>query len=391
MKILMLLESEFPHDVRVENEINALTKAGHEIHLACFTKKGRPEKDRFGDAVIHRRSVSPFIYRSSVASLKFPFYFNFWRKYLLNLLSGERFDAIHVHDLPLSRIGTEIKEMYDIPLVIDLHENWPDLLSISPHTRTILGRFLCSIKQWKSYEKKYLQYADRIIVVVSEAGERLMEFSVPEHKIVVVSNTMNISEFRRKEGSAKNEQGKKILIYEGGITFHRGIQYVLRALEKIRHAAADIEFRIVGTGKYEKNLRTLSSKLGLNEMVRFYGWQSQEKVYDLLGEADLAVIPHIKSSHTDTTIPHKLFHYMYAGIPILSSNCAPLERIINETSSGYVYQYDNVDELADKIKSLLISGSLSKQVNGREWVISKYNWDSDKRRLLDLYDRLGKA
>ncbi len=391
MKILMLLESEFPHDVRVENEITALMEAGHEIHLACLTRKGRPETDHFGDAVIHRRSVSPFIYKSSVASLILPFYFNFWRRYMSDLLSRERFDAIHVHDLPLSVIGAEIKERLGIPLVIDLHENWPELLSISQHTKTLLGRLLCRIKQWKAYEKKYLKYADRIIVVVSEAGERLRELSVPEQKIVVVSNTMNIQEFSGREGSARDKQGKKILIYEGGITFHRGIQYVLYALEKIRPLAGDIEFRIVGTGKYEENLKKLSTRLGLNELVRFYGWQPQEKVYDLLGNADLAVIPHIKSPHTDTTVPHKLFHYMYAGIPILASDCTPIARIINETASGYIYQYDNIDELAGKIKSILISGSVSKQANGREWVIRKYNWDSDKKRLVELYNRLQQA
>ena len=44
MKILMILETEFPPDVRVENEMLALSEAGHEVHLACFTHKNRPEK-----------------------------------------------------------------------------------------------------------------------------------------------------------------------------------------------------------------------------------------------------------------------------------------------------------------------------------------------------------
>ena len=39
MKILMVLEWEFPPDVRVENEMLALTEAGYEVHLACSTRK----------------------------------------------------------------------------------------------------------------------------------------------------------------------------------------------------------------------------------------------------------------------------------------------------------------------------------------------------------------
>ena len=41
MKILMVLDHEFPPDIRVENEIASLHNAGHEIHVACYTMKGQ--------------------------------------------------------------------------------------------------------------------------------------------------------------------------------------------------------------------------------------------------------------------------------------------------------------------------------------------------------------
>jgi glycosyltransferase involved in cell wall biosynthesis len=388
MKILMLLETEFPPDVRVENEIAALLEAGHEVHLACATRKNRPAEEMFGSAFIHRKNISSLVYRSSVGALKFPLYFNFWRKYISGLMLKEKFDAVHVHDLPLSIVGAEIKKKYRIPLIIDLHENWPGLLSISSHTRTIVGRLLCNIEQWKLYEKKYLLLADRVIVVVDEAAERLMKLSVPEKNLVVVSNTLNISGFPEPLAREKRSSEKKILIYEGGLTYHRGVQYVLQALSGVRHLADRIEFRIVGAGNYLEELKSLSEKLQLNDMVRFLGWQPQKNVYEEIGKADLAIIPHIKSSHTDSTIPHKLFHYMYAGLPILVSNCDPLGRIIKETSTGYVYQFDDFDELAGKIESLLITGSPLRPENGKEWVERKYNWDVDKKRLISAYKEL---
>ncbi len=384
----MLLETEFPPDVRVENEIAALAEAGHEIHLACATRKNRPEVERFGAAFIHRKNISSFVYRSSLGALKLPIYFNFWRKFISGLLSREKFDALHVHDLPLSIVGAEMKEKYGMPFIIDLHENWPGLLSISSHTRTIPGRLLCNIDQWKSYEKKYLLPADRVIVVVDEAAERLMKLSVPEKNLVVVSNTVNISGFPEPQIREKRSSEKKILIYEGGLTYHRGVQYVLQALSAIRHLSDRIEFRIVGAGNYLEELKSLSGRLRLNDMVRFLGWQPQKNVYEEIGKADLAVIPHIKSAHTDSTIPHKLFHYMYAGLPILVSNCEPLGRIIKETSTGYVYQFDDVDELAGKIESILITGSSLRPENGKEWVVRKYNWEVDKKKLISAYKEL---
>ena len=45
MRILMVLENQFPDDERVEKEALSLIKAGHEVHLLCATLK----KERVGD------------------------------------------------------------------------------------------------------------------------------------------------------------------------------------------------------------------------------------------------------------------------------------------------------------------------------------------------------
>ncbi|HHE37073.1 MAG TPA: hypothetical protein ENL20_00665, partial [Candidatus Cloacimonetes bacterium] len=85
MKILMVLENEFPPDTRVENEIQTLSNAGHEIHLACLTFQNKKEFEQKENYLIHRKKISDFTFKTSVGCLKFPFYFNFWRKYLIEL------------------------------------------------------------------------------------------------------------------------------------------------------------------------------------------------------------------------------------------------------------------------------------------------------------------
>lgn len=387
MKILMLLEADFPHDVRVENEIEALSDAGHEVHLACTTQTGKPALENLGRVTIHRQAISKFIFKSSVGSLKFSFYFNFWRKYISDIFSQEKFEAIHVHDLPLSIIGAEIRKTFRIPFILDLHENWPGLLSISPHTRSLAGRFLCSIRKWKNYEKEYTSLADAVIVVADEAAERIKGLGVPEEKIEIISNTINIRHSAKVQPSGKQSQGKKRLIYEGGVTFHRGIQFVIEALSRLEEEKNNVELVVAGTGPYLQKLKDLAYRLNVGNMIIFTGWQPQEKIYELISQADLALIPHIKSSHTDSTIPHKLFHYMYAGIPVLASNCRPLERIIKETSAGLLYQFDNVDDLAEKLKTATKSGMSFNPSEAREWVIKKYNWDFDAKRLQKLYGK----
>lgn len=386
MKILMILDREFPPDLRVENEIEALQHKGHEIHVACFTRKNRLSVEKIGDLTVHRARISDFIYKSSVGALTFPFYFNFWRKFLYQILKREQFDAIHVHDLPLVRVGVELKNKYNVPLAADLHENWPAYLRISKHTKSIMGRILSPNRKWIHYEREILQHVDRIIVVVKEAKNRLVRLNLNEESIHIVSNTLNIKHFNID--IHKTNPDEIVLFYAGGITYHRGIQTVIKALSLIKHSVPNIRFRILGEGRYQSELMKLTKRLELDNQIVFQGWQPYKKMIEFLKEADFAVIPHLKSEHTDTTIPHKLFQYMYAEKPVIASNCEPIERIIRETDSGYIYREDKYSELADILASLYNDKSKELGRNGKLWVKKKYNWGQDSQVLIDVYEKL---
>ena len=57
MKIGMILDNEFTGDLRVENEITALQKAGHQVFLLCLNFGGKKDYEEFGGAKIFRMSL----------------------------------------------------------------------------------------------------------------------------------------------------------------------------------------------------------------------------------------------------------------------------------------------------------------------------------------------
>ena len=124
-------------------------------------------------------------------------------------------------------------------------------------------------------------------------------------------------------------------------------------------------------------------------LLRFFGWQDRNKLLKIVSESDVALIPHIKSDHTDSTIPHKLFQYIYAEKPILASNCAPIERIVKETNSGFIYEYNNVDQLANIMTKIINKEyKLDQYTKGKPFVVNKYNWEETSKTLLTLYKYL---
>ena len=388
MKILMVLESEFPPDVRVENEMLALSEAGHEVHLTCSTRKNRPQIELSGKAVIHRKTITSFIYKSSVGCLKFPFYFNFWRSFIFNLCANEKFDVIHIHDLPLSKVGVEVKRRFNIPLIIDLHENWPALIKTATHTRTFLGRLLSSNKQWIEYERKMLPEADKVITIIEEARDRIIGLGIEPEKICMVSNTIN---FENLPITAKKKEPAAFTIFYGGaINKHRGLQIVLKAIKICVANNIDVKLWIVGNGSFRKELEELSETLNIKSHVHFLGQKPFHEMLEILAKSDIAIIPHLRTDNNDASSPNKLYQYMYLNKPIVSSDCTSLKRIINETHTGFIYKNDSAGDLASLIGKLHKDRSLLDAIsdNGRKAVMAKYNWNVDKERLIKAYSHL---
>lgn len=390
MNILMVLTSEFPPDIRVENEIKSLLKAGFGVHIACQTMKNLPLKDTYLNCTIHRRKIPRLIYKSSVACLDFPIYFRFWRKFILSLLKEYNFDALHIHDLPLAKVGLDIKKLFNIKVVLDLHENFPVLLKISRYIQTFPGKLFYSEKQWREYEYNMCSKVDKIIVVIDEAKERLKELGISPEKVFIVSNTHIISPEENATEILIKKSPSPVLIYGGGINEHRGLQYVINSIPLLIQDFSNIKLKIAGNGSYVENLKELAKKHHVEKNVDFIEYKPYREFLELIARSDIAIIPHVKSEHTDSTIPHKIFHYLYLGIPMLVSNCDPLERIVNEAKAGLVYSYDSPTHFAEQLKNLMKDYEFWKRnsINARQLVTTKYNWSIDSGRLLALYNEL---
>lgn len=381
----MVLDHEFPPDIRVENEIQSLIGFGHEVHIACMTFSEKPEYEKVDNYFIHRKRISSLLHKTSVGALRFPFYFNFWRKFLNKILQDENFDAIHAHDLPMAQPAYEMAKKYNLKFTLDLHENWPALLRVATHTQSALGKFLSKNKQWEEYELKYCNLADNVVVVVDEAKTRLANLGVDKNKVFIVSNALNLNGFNVPGNNTEKEY--ITLLYAGGINKHRGLQFVIKGL-KYYTGIRKLRLWILGSGSYVEELKQIAKEEKVEEKVFFEGWKMYDEMQTYFGKSDICLIPHVKSDHTDSTIPHKIFQYMYAGKPMLVSNCAPLERIIKETDTGLVFNNNDPEDFAIKLDTLISNKKYFNEefaAKGRNLVKEKYNWKNEALTLKSIY------
>ena len=384
----MILENTFPPDVRVEKEIKSLIEAGHQIVLASSSPASNNDEENWNGATIIRGKMSRIIYKSSIGCLHFPFYFNFWRKFLKSVFNKYEFDAIHLHDLPLAKVAKEFSTKYKIPFILDLHENWPAAMKIAVHTNTFLGKIFSSNTKWQNYEKKYVSLSDRVITVVEEMKERISLSDLNDNRIYVLPNTIYLEDTPNKYINKSSK--RPTLFYAGGINIHRGLQIVLQALVEVRKEIPNILFNIVGSGSFEKVLENYVREHCLDENVVFLGWKPYEEMMDILNECDIAIIPHLRSVQTDCSSPNKIFQFAYMKKPIISSKCRSLERVLLDMQAGIIYEDQNYLELSKEIIRLLSDEKLRVELGeaGYKAVLDKYNWQQSHIELLRLYEEL---
>lgn len=397
LRIGMLLDRTFPPDPRVANEARSLVAAGHEVHLLCLRHGAvQPECEDWQGVHVRRIDLPRWFYRKfSAVSLDVPLYRWSLLGPLRRLVEEERIEVIHTHDLPMVSIGRAVARAHGIPLVADLHENWPAALATYGYARRLPGRILISPRRWARHERAVLRHADRVVVVIEEARDRLTSIGIDPARIAVVKNTVEVDEFRGfgvDPTIAERFAGRFVLCYLGGFDRHRGLEMVVEAMPQLARRVPESLLLLVGSGSTEAGLRSMAQRLGVADRVVFEGWQPFQKFPSYIQAADVCLIPHVRNDHTDTTIPHKLFQTMLLGRPVLTSDCRPLKRIVEETGCGLVVPSGNVAAFADAAARLSDPRVREPMAEaGRRAVQDRYNWSRDAATLVETYRSLARS
>ena len=393
--ICMILDQGYPPDLRVENEARSLVEAGFDVTVLSIAPDARPAEEMI-DGVRVVRSRIPAQIRNKMRGLSGSIpvieWFVLWK--LLGIHRRFPINALHAHDLYLFGAALRTGKRLNVPVVGDMHENWVEALRHYKWSTTVPGKWVVNLDRWNELELTWSREVDRLVVVIDEMAERLRERGLHNDHVCVVPNTIHLDEFDSwpsTEPSAIPE-GFPRLIYTGGMDRHRGLEDPIRAMPAILKRWPEAKLILVGDGAVRGELEELCRSLQLSDSVWFAGWQKQDAVKGFMAAADIGLIPHLKTQHTDHTIPHKLFHYMHMRLPVLVSNCKPLERIVTNAGCGSVYTSGNPDHLFDQLAVILGDDDGRRQMGaaGYEAVSSKWNWNATAVDLISMYQALAR-
>lgn len=148
-----------------------------------------------------------------------------------------------------------------------------------------------------------------------------------------------------------NDEIKNRLLFIGGIEPRKGLIHLLRAINIIKNEIQDIDLHIVGMIRkkgYYNELEKYIKDNDLDRNIKFLGFLDMEDNKREYGECSIFVLPSREESQGLV-----LVEAMAAGNPIVASNIGGIPYVVDNNETGFLVEYGNAGQLAEKILLLL--------------------------------------
>lgn len=287
-------------------------------------------------------------------------------------------EIYHIHDPELIFCALALKFFFKKKIIFDVHEHIKKHFYSKPY---YIPAFVTKIIAfaYSFIENNLLNKFDLIITATPLIKEEVL----PYNKNVKDINNFPIIE--EVNFDAKNKDVSNSICYIGAITEERGIFEMIKTLE------FSDNFRLSLAGGFVSNeLKEKSMGMKGWEKVDYHGFVDREKVYEIMQQSFAGLLILHPINNYINSFPNKMFEYMLAGIPIVASDFPLWKKILNNVNCAIFINPNDVEGIFKAVKYLKENPEIAKQMgrNGREKVLSDYNWEKEEKKLYELYEIL---
>jgi len=359
MKICMLSSVHSANDIRiVEKEARSLSEAGHDVTVVARP----PRPDDAGRIEFKLIELPP------VARWKRPWVVG---RAAVALARAAKPDVVQFHDPELIPFALWLRRRCKV--IYDVHEDVPaDIHSkqwIWPWLRPAVARTM------ELVERSAARHFDAIVAATPAIADRFHRYGAD---VTLVRNTVRLDEFIAPTPATKR---LRQAVYVGRTSFDRGLVEMVEACAAVR-----LPLVLAGTiGREEQAWLEKSSA-----DVSYRGRLGRTEIAILLNQSLIGLNLLLPEPNYLLSLPTKLFEYMAAGLPVISSDLPKSKEIVEAAGCGFVVSLNDRAALLERLSALADDPqrAITLGLAGRAAVTENFNWQHDAAELNELYRRL---
>ena len=366
MKIAIVCYPTFGGSGVMATELGmSLVNHGHEVHFIAYKKPVRLT-DLNQNLHFHKVNVPDYPLFSFV-----PYELALSTK-LVDVVKNNSIDVLHVHyAIPHAYAAYMAKKMLkeqsiNIPIVTTLHGTDITLVGNHPSYKTAVT---FSINK------------SDIVTCVSQSlkEDTLDQFDIKK-EIVVIPNFIDISKYIIQQDLCLQENpipAKEFIISH--VSNFRPVKNVTNVIKIFYNIQKQLKAQLlmIGEGPEKSVAEDLCKELGISHLVKFLGNTNQ--VEKNLCHSDLFLLPSSAESFGLAAL-----EAMASKVAVISSNAGGLPEINIDGETGYVEDFDNIDEMSKKAISILSSKEKLDSFKNKAFLKAK---EYDINNLVPLYEK----
>lgn len=337
-----------------------------EMHLITIGNKNK--KTKIGNLNIHMIKKS----------LPYPFSIPSLVLFLKHKIIEVNPDIVHAQGsfAPYSTAAALVRNKY--PTLLTMHGILAKELKFHKGINFIFILFI-----HKPNERYVVSKISNIIAVSLYVKNVISDMT--QSQIYVIQNGIDFEDIHNVQPHKSIEYPS--ILFVGGLSKVKGIDTLLNAVPIIRKKILNLCVYIAGSGPEENKLKELVKELNIEENVNFLGYILENEKYSYYKSADVCVFP---SRYEPFGIV--LLEAMACGKPVVASNVGGIPFVVEEGKTGLLFESGNVEDLADKIMTILKDEELREKMGeaGRERA-KEFTWDKIAERTVEVYKEILKG
>ena len=288
----------------------------------------------------------------------------------------QRMTRTRRHDPELLPVGVSLQRQGK-RVIYDAHELLPASIR-SKHYLPKLSRWVAA-HLIGNYERFVARRLSAVIAATPVIARRLGQV---QHRTEVVANYPELKEVGAEPVTW--DRRKNLVCYQGAISWERGLREMVAAITQA-------DCRLLLAGRYSDEMDCVAVRqLPGWEAVEEMGTLDHSRLRAMMYRCRIGlVLFHPHPNHLEAQ-PNKLFEYMAAGLPVIASDFPMWRELIEDWRCGICVDPMDPKAIAKGINWLFDHPEEADAMGrrGRKAIWERYNWESEARKLLALYDSL---
>jgi glycosyltransferase involved in cell wall biosynthesis len=205
------------------------------------------------------------------------------------------------------------------------------------------GRVLAA---YEAFDRWLLRFVECVYPLSEELRDQLRHSGVPERKLKLVLNGLDIDEVDQAVPTLVRREGQTVIGYLGRLIRSKNIECLIDAFSRVATCRGEVRLVIAGSGPLAEELQALASRRGVGERVEFTGYRTDG--LGVLKAFDLFAFPSLQEA-----TPRCVMEAMAARVPVLASDIPGNRVLIEDGDSGRLVAPGDPERLATALLAML--------------------------------------